>query len=44
VPVNFVPLAESVIELIVELYRATARYPSVIHAHVLQHIIHVSIP
>ena len=41
-PVNFVPFAESVIDLMAELYRNTAKYPSVIHAHVLLHIIHVS--
>jgi len=39
--VNYVPFAEAVIEIVVELYRSTAKFPSVIHGHILQRIIHV---
>jgi len=39
--VNYVPFAEAVIEIIVELYRSTAKFPSVIHGHILQRIISV---
>ena len=39
--VNYVPFAEAVIEIIVELYRSTAKFPSVIHGHILQRIINV---
>jgi len=39
--VNYVPFAEAVIEIVVELYRATAKFPSVIHGHILQRIIYV---
>ena len=38
---NYVPFAEAVIEIVVELYRSTAKFPSVIHGHILQRIIHV---
>jgi len=41
--INYVPFAESVIEIIVELYRSTAKFPSVIHGHILQRIINVCI-
>jgi len=39
--INYVPFAEAVIEIVVELYRSTAKFPSVIHGHVLQRIINV---
>jgi len=39
--VNYVPFSEAVIEIVVELYRSTAKFPSVIHGHILQRIIHV---
>jgi len=39
--VNYVPFAEAVTEIVVELYRATAKFPSVIHGHILQRIIYV---
>ena len=39
--VNYVPFAEAVIEIVLELYRATAKFPSVIHGHILQRIIYV---
>jgi hypothetical protein len=42
VQVNYVSFAEAIMELVGELYRATAKFPSVIHGHVLQHIIRVS--
>ena len=37
------PFAEAVIDVVVELYRSTAKFPSVIHGHVLQRIIHVCV-
>ena len=33
------PFAEAVFEIVMELYRATAKFPSVIHGHILQRII-----
>ena len=39
---NYVPFAEGVIDLVVELYKSTAKHPSVIHEHVLQKLIKVS--
>ncbi|XP_036362919.1 protein MON2 homolog isoform X2 [Octopus sinensis] len=39
ITMNFVPFSEKTIELVIELYRNTAKHPAVIQAHVLQHII-----
>ena len=39
--INYVPFSEAVVEIVVELYRSTAKFPSVIHGHVLQRIINV---
>lgn len=39
---NYVPFAEGVVELVVELYKETAKHLSVVNEHVLQHIIAVS--
>lgn len=39
---NFVPFAERCVELVTEMYSATASHNTVIQAHVLQNIIKVS--
>ena len=38
---NYVPFAEGVVRLVVELYRATATHTAVIHQHVLHAVIKV---
>ena len=38
---NYVPFAEGVLEVIVELYKTTAKHPAVIHSQVLEKIIKV---
>ena len=38
---NYVPYAEGVMDLTVDLYRSTAKVPTVIQGHVLQNIIKV---
>ena len=38
---NYVPFAEAIVAMVTELYRATAKHPSVIHGHVLQNIVKV---
>ena len=38
---NYVPFAEKVIEMVTDLYKATANHTAVIQEHVLQHIIKV---
>ena len=38
---NYVPFAERVIEMVVDLYRTTAHHPTVISEHVLQRVIKV---
>ena len=39
---NYVPFAEGIVELVVDLYRGTAKNPAVINEHVFQHILKVS--
>ncbi len=39
---NYVPFAEKVIEMVTDLYKATASHQAVIREHVLQNIIKVS--
>ena len=41
---NYVPFAEKVIEMVTDLYKATASHTAVIEEHVLQHIIKVQLP
>ncbi|KAK2183610.1 hypothetical protein NP493_305g02026 [Ridgeia piscesae] len=41
VAMNYVPFAEAIVGMVTELYRATAKHPSVIHGHVLQNIVKV---
>ena len=38
---NYVPFAEKVIEMVTDLYKATANHTAVVQEHVLQHIIKV---
>ena len=38
---NYVPFAEAIMEMVVELYKATGRHNSVIQAKVLQNILKV---
>ena len=40
---NYVPFAEKVIEMVTDLYKATANHTAVIQEHVLQHIIKVEL-
>ena len=42
VTMNFVPFAEKSMEIVVDLYRMTAKHPSCIQSRVLQSIIQVS--
>ena len=39
VTMNFVPFSEKCVEMVVDLYRATARHSAVINGHILEHII-----
>ena len=41
VAMNYVPFAEKVVDMVTDLYKATANHPAVIQEHVLQHIIKV---
>lgn len=43
VTMNFVPFAERCVELVVDMYKATASHTTVIQSQVLQNIIKVSI-
>ena len=40
---NFVPFSEKCVEMVVDLYRATARHSAVINGHILEHIIKVPV-
>ncbi|XP_064632193.1 protein MON2 homolog isoform X2 [Lineus longissimus] len=39
VTMNFVPFAEKSLQLVVEMYKTTAKHPAVIHEHVMQNIL-----
>ena len=38
---NFVPFAEKCVDLVIDLYKSTAKHATVIQGHILQHIIKV---
>ena len=40
---NFVPFSEKCVEMVVDLYRVTARHSAVINGHILEHIIKVQV-
>ena len=39
---NFVPFAERCVEMVTDMYKATAQHPTVVNSNVLQQIIKVS--